>query len=55
MQERDHAAIGQRFRLLWLAILCLVFSGCASVGDKADSGQTPKNIVIVFADGTAAT
>src|SRR5688572_25356952 len=39
----------------WLALMLSILVGCAAPGDKPFSAQTPKNIVIVFADGTAAT
>ncbi|MGH8665938.1 MAG: alkaline phosphatase [Burkholderiales bacterium] len=55
MQDRHRAPKMQRFWLLWLALLLtLALGGCASSGEKA-AGQTPKNIVILFADGAAAT
>lgn len=38
----------------WLAVLLLLLWGCASTAQQG-GGQAPKNIVIVFADGTAAT
>jgi alkaline phosphatase len=54
MQELQRARMMARLWVLWLAML-VALGGCASLGDKAASERTPKNIVIVFADGTAAT
>ncbi len=41
----------------WLALLVLAaaLAGCASTGGPAGSGQAPKNIIILFADGVAPT
>jgi alkaline phosphatase len=33
----------------------LALAGCSSVGGPAGSGQAPRNIIILFADGVAAT
>ena len=45
-------------RRQWLAtcaVLMLGLAGCASTGGPADSGKAPRNIIILFADGAAAT
>jgi alkaline phosphatase len=43
----------------WLAILCstlvLALAGCSSMGGSGGSGQVPRNIIILFADGVAPT
>jgi alkaline phosphatase len=54
MQERHRAMLLERLWLLSLSLLLLALGGCASTGEKA-AGQTPRNIVILFADGAAAT
>lgn len=44
-------------RRRWLALAAaatLALAGCASTGGPASSG-TPKNIIILFADGAAGT
>jgi alkaline phosphatase len=46
-------------RRQWLVGLCsvlvLAISGCASTGGSGAGGQTPRNIIILFADGAAST
>jgi alkaline phosphatase len=43
----------------WLATFCsalvLALAGCSSTGGPAGSGKAPRNIIILFADGAAAT
>lgn len=46
--------IATRPWLLWLVTLLVALGGCASSSERT-AGQIPKNIVIVFADGAAAT
>jgi alkaline phosphatase len=44
--------------LKWLAVLAafvLAFAGCSPTASSAASVQTPKNIIIMFADGAALT
>jgi alkaline phosphatase len=56
MCERLHEQMSERIRwLLWLAALVLALGGCASTDEKAASAPAPKNIIILFADGVAAT
>jgi len=45
----------ERFSRLWLAALLLVLGGCAAPGQRSDPAAAPRNIVILFADGAAAT
>lgn len=42
-------------RLATFAMLALALAACMSPGITAGSGQSPKNIIILFADGTAPT
>ena len=47
--------IGQwSFRGVWLAALLALAAGCATQPGGA-AGELPKNIIILFADGTAPT
>src|SRR5690606_12570634 len=46
--------IANRLWILWLASLLFALAGCAT-SPEWPAGRTPKNIVIVFADGAAAT
>lgn len=49
-------SIIQHVWLLWLTAMLAALGGCASSpGEKSASSGVPKNIVILFADGTAAT
>ena len=45
-------------RRLWLALgsaLVLALAGCSTTGGPGGSGQAPRNIIILFADGVAPT
>ena len=55
MCERWRQFMFERIGWLWLAALLAMLGGCASTSDKPASGPAPKNIIILFADGVAAT
>ena len=52
--RRAAPEIGRR-SWAWLALMLSIVVSCAASVDKPFSAQKPKNIVIVFADGVAAT
>lgn len=44
-----------KLRLAAVVLLALALPGCATSGPHADATRTPKNIIILFGDGAAAT
>jgi alkaline phosphatase len=58
MEYTKRCSQAARYLVLWciaVSVAALLFTGCAGVGDAATGSGTPKNIIILFADGTAST
>ncbi|MGB5079709.1 MAG: hypothetical protein WBO23_03080, partial [Burkholderiales bacterium] len=53
LRPKMHVRMAQRSWLLVVALL--IFPGCADMPARADGATAPKNIIILFADGVAAT
>lgn len=58
MEYAKKCSQAARYLVLWciaVSAAALLFAGCAGVGDAGTSSGKPKNIIILFADGTAST
>ena len=53
--KRAGSAIARLWLLLCGCTLAFLLAGCASTGAQSDATRAPKNIIILFGDGAAAT